>query len=151
MSFLNAMVFRSAVFSAALTASLGPGEGTELLPPLPLSDTGVVDAPPLGAGCALPSPGPLRKSLLIVRNTVRSDVGPYDVALPGYATDSSDAAHDTYRPYLIRAKPGDTLRIDLVNELEVVTTKNGVETADNVINLHTHGLVVSPRPRSAIL
>jgi FtsP/CotA-like multicopper oxidase with cupredoxin domain len=140
------MGFRSAVFIVALTASLSPGEATELLPPLFLSDTGVVNAPPLGAGCALPSPGPLSKSLLIVRNTVRSDVGPYNVTLPGYATDSTDAAHDTYRPYLIRAKPGDTLRIDLVNELEVVTTKNGVETADNVINLHTHGLVVSPRP-----
>jgi FtsP/CotA-like multicopper oxidase with cupredoxin domain len=129
-----------------LTALISSGEATELLAPLPLSDTGVVDAPTLGAGCTLSSPGPLRKSLLFIRDTVRSDVGPYNVKLPGYATDSSDAAHDTYRPYLIRAKPGDTLRIDLVNELDVVTAQNGVESADNVINLHTHGLVVSPRP-----
>jgi FtsP/CotA-like multicopper oxidase with cupredoxin domain len=146
MSYLRTMVFRSTLFSVALTASLSSGEATELLAPLTLLDTGVIDAPPLGSGCALPSPGPLRKSLLFVRDTVRPDVGPYNVTLPGYATTSGDAAHDTYRPYLIRANPGDTLRIDLVNELGVVTTQNGVETADNVINLHTHGLVVSPRP-----
>src|SRR5579871_3983546 len=119
MSSLSAIVFRSTLFFVMLTALISSGEATELLAPLPLSDTGVVDAPPSGAGCALPSPGPLRKSLLFVRDTVRSDVGPYNVKLPGYATDSTDAAHDTYRPYLIRSKPGDTLRIDLVNKLDV--------------------------------
>jgi FtsP/CotA-like multicopper oxidase with cupredoxin domain len=52
---------------------------------------------------------------------------------------SRDAEHYSYRPYLISAKPGDTLRVDLVNKL-------GTEAADNLINLHTHGSVVSPRP-----
>lgn len=134
-------------FNLALIASLVDVRADELLPPLTLSTTGVVDQPPPGPGCTLPAPGPLSKSLLIVRDTVRSDVGPYQVKLPGYATDPNDATHDSYRPYLIRAKPGDTLRIDLANAIDAISKDaDGSETADNVINLHTHGLVVSPRP-----
>ena len=72
----------------------------------------------------------------MVRNSLRNDVGPYSVTLPGYATDGTQ---ESYRPFLIKAKPGDTLRIDLVNQLNEADS-------DNIVNLHTHGLIVAPRP-----
>ena len=70
----------------------------------------------------------------MVRNSLRNDVGPYSVTLPGYAT---DGIQDSYRPFLIKAKPGDTLRIDLVNQLNEVDS-------DNVVNLHMHGVINAP-------
>jgi FtsP/CotA-like multicopper oxidase with cupredoxin domain len=145
MCFCGTMVLRCTFFGLLLTAPLTLVKADDLQPPLPMS-TGVVDAPPLGSGCTLPAAGPLQKSLLIVRDTTRT-IGPYTVKLPGYATDPNDTAHDSYRPYLIRAKPGDSLRLDLANQMSVVTTNsNGDETAQNFVNTHFHGLVVSPRP-----
>jgi FtsP/CotA-like multicopper oxidase with cupredoxin domain len=145
MCFCGTMVLRCTFFGLLLTAPLTLVKADDLQPPLPMS-TGVVDAPPLGSGCTLPAAGPLQKSLLIVRDTMRT-IGPYTVKLPGYATDPNDTAHDSYRPYLIRAKPGDSLRLDLANQMSVVTTNsNGDETAQNFVNTHFHGLVVSPRP-----
>lgn len=111
------------VFCLLLHGPLTSVEASDLKPPLPLS-TEVVDEPPLGPGCTLPAAGPLQKSLLIVRNTPRI-VGPYTVKLPGYATDPNDTAHDSYRPFLIRAKLKDSLRVDLANQLPVVTTNDG--------------------------
>src|ERR1700730_15561212 len=113
------VIFRFVVFCLLLHGPLTSVKADDLMPPLSLS-TGVVDEPPLGPGCTLPAAGPLQKSLLIVRDTPRI-VGPYKVKLPGYATDPNDTANDSYRPYLIRAKPGDSLRVDLANQLPVVT------------------------------
>lgn len=43
-------------FNLALIASLVDVRADELLPPLTLSTTGVVDQPPPGPGCTLPAP-----------------------------------------------------------------------------------------------
>jgi hypothetical protein len=123
MYYCGKVIFGFMVFCLLLHGPLTSGEADDLKPPLLLS-TEVVDEPPLDPGCTLPAAGPLQKSLLIVRDTPRI-VGPYTVNLPGYATDPNDTAHDSYRPFLIRAKPGDSLRLDLANQLPVVTTNDG--------------------------
>jgi FtsP/CotA-like multicopper oxidase with cupredoxin domain len=110
----------------------------ELKPPLVPSPDINPDPVP-GVGCTLPKPGPVVRAQLVVRNSSRNDVGPYRVTLPGYATGRTDKGEDSYRPFLIKAKPGDTLRIDLVNQLDE-------SDPDNIVNLHTHGLIVAPRP-----
>ena len=125
-----AFAFAFAYIAAALSFA------DELQPPLiPSTDVSADPAP--SAGCALSAPsGPVVKAKLVVRNSLRNDVGPYSVTLPGYAT---DGIQDSYRPFLISARPGDTLRIDLVNQLDD-------PDPDNIVNLHTHGLIVAPRP-----
>jgi FtsP/CotA-like multicopper oxidase with cupredoxin domain len=125
------------VWATAISVSVAIGvcSADELKPPLePSQDVGPDPAP--GAGCPLSKPAQVVKAKLVVRNSLRNDVGPYSVTLPGYAT---DGIQDSYRPFLIKAKPGDTLRIDLVNQL-------GDLDPDNIVNLHTHGLIVAPRP-----
>src|SRR5205807_899711 len=86
----------------------------------------------------------VRAASLMVRNTVRPDVGPYRVTLPGYATEQ-DPNGDHYAPFVIEVRPGDTLRVDLRNLLDASFASDGVR--DNV-NLHMHGMVVSPTPPS---
>ena len=125
------------VWAGAISVSVAIGvcSADELKPPLePSSDISPDPVP--GAGCPLSKPAQVVKAKLVVRNSPRNDVGPYSVKLPGYATDKIE---DSYRPFLIRAKPGDTLRIDLVNQLDD-------PDSDNIVNLHTHGLIVAPRP-----
>ncbi|HJX85590.1 MAG TPA: multicopper oxidase domain-containing protein, partial [Candidatus Angelobacter sp.] len=76
---------------------------------------------------------------LIIRDSIRHDVGPYRVRLPGYATDIFDSGHDSYAPLRMEVCPGDTLQIDLINQLSV-----GYYQPET--NLHTHGLIVHPTP-----
>ena len=121
----------------------------ELQPPTLFSAGGSAISPssasssPPGAltNCpSLPPAGPTKSGQLIIRDTDRPDVGPYTVKLPGYTTDLRSAVKDSYRPYLVTAFPGNTLRFDIVNQLSTSELMGGV------VNLHTHGLVVSPRP-----
>jgi FtsP/CotA-like multicopper oxidase with cupredoxin domain len=84
----------------------------------------------------------VRAASLIVRNTVRPDVGPYRVTLPGYATEGD--ATDHYAPFVIEAQPGDTLRVDLRNMLDASFN----DGKHDIVNLHMHGMVVSPTPAS---
>lgn len=125
-------------------------QAAELLQPLPLSTAGVsvagdADAagPPgsLTTCPALASPtGPVVPGRLVIRNTDRPDVGSYTVKLPGYSTSLEVLDYDSYRPFLVTAMPGDTLRFDVVNQL-------GADAPlDGVVNLHTHGLITSPQP-----
>ena len=76
----------------------------------------------------------------MIRDTDRPDVGPYAVSLPGYASNVGASAQDVYRPFVVEASPGDTLRFDIVNQLDSSAALGGV------VNLHTHGLITSPRP-----
>jgi FtsP/CotA-like multicopper oxidase with cupredoxin domain len=110
----------------------------ELKPPL-VPSSAISPDPVPGAGCTLPKQGLVVPAQLAVRNSSRNDVGPYRVTLPGYAKVAADKGEDSYRPFLIRGKPGDTLRIDLANQLDE-------SDPDNIVNLHTHGLIVAPRP-----
>ncbi len=125
-----------------------PGRAAELVQPVLLSATGEAANPAVPAGCTLLGPeSTVRYARLIVRNTVRHDVGPYAVQLPGYATNLSDPSNDSYAPTLIAANPGDTLRIDLVNQLVGSdSTPNAAEDQPLglEINLHTHGLITQP-------
>jgi FtsP/CotA-like multicopper oxidase with cupredoxin domain len=126
---------------ASLCLSVGVAFADELKPPVvPQSD--VSSSMEEGAGCTLAPPGPIVGVRLFVRNSERGDVGPYRVKLAGYALGSTDEGQDTFRPLVVRAKPGDTLRFDLTNQLDAADPS----LADNVVNLHTHGLIVAPRP-----
>jgi FtsP/CotA-like multicopper oxidase with cupredoxin domain len=118
--------------------------------------------------CGLNKPSHIVGARLIVRNTLRP-IGPYVVRLPGYTTADDEtplprapgqtypegADLDYFAPMELHAKPGDTLRIDLVNQLldseTVPDDPNFTQTAvvnsnDRMVNLHTHGLIVKPRP-----
>ena len=99
---------------------------------LPLLDAGF-------SGCPA-DPQPQQRSInLITRESMRHDVGPFSVRLPGYATTPSDMGHDSYVPLRIEACRGDTLRFALSNKL--LPAYYQPET-----NLHTHGLIVRPAP-----
>ena len=116
-------------------------QGAELQQPIPLRAVGLVSSPPSDPSCpALPLHGPIEAGRLVIRDTDRPDVGPYTVKLPGYGTSATPGAQDLYRPLLVTAEPGDTLRFDMVNQLGTDAEFGGA------VNLHTHGLVVSPRP-----
>ncbi|MBE7157870.1 MAG: multicopper oxidase domain-containing protein [Rhodospirillales bacterium] len=125
-------------------------EAAELQQPIPLYAAGVSTEASPGASdppgsrdtCAtLPPPtGNVDPGLLVIRDTDRPDVGPYTVTLPGYASDPSSSAQDVYRPFLITTMPGDTLRIDINNQLA------SNEALGGAVNLHTHGLITNPRP-----
>ena len=115
-----------------------PAGAAELLDPVPLRTTGLSANPTPPSGCTPAAEGPLDEFRLITRNTVRPDVGPYAVRLPGYASNPATTAGDSYRPYLVQANPGDTIRLDLVNQLG----------AGDEVNVHFHGLIVSPHSTS---
>ena len=92
-----------------------------------------------------PVTGQVQGGRLVIRDTDRPDVGPYTVKLPGYGTGlGGDTDQHFYRPFLATAQPGDALRFDIVNQLEPGMGHGGHQ--GNVANLHTHGLIVSPRP-----
>lgn len=111
-------------FSALLLAFLAvPAAAAELREPRPLLTT----AQPAGA-C-----GPGAAIGLVLRESLRPDVGPYAVSLPGYGQ-GEDAAADRYAPYMMRIAGGQELRVALRNGL-----------LDEPANLHTHGLITAPR------
>jgi Multicopper oxidase len=80
-----------------------------------------------------------RNVRLFARESMRHDVGPYSVLLPGYSTNKTDSGHDSYAPLRIEACRGDTLQIALVNQLPAAYYQPDT-------NLHTHGLIVTPTP-----
>ena len=143
---------RAASTVAAITCLLAAtgARAAELQQPTQLHTAGLPTNPPPGAvnppgsstACpALSSPaGPVDPGRLVIRDTDRPDVGPYTVKLPGYGTDPASSAQDSYRPFVVTASPGDTLRFDVVDQL------GASEPLGGVVNLHTHGLIVSPRP-----
>ncbi|HEY4918467.1 MAG TPA: multicopper oxidase domain-containing protein [Xanthobacteraceae bacterium] len=98
------------------------------------------DLPRLDPGNTCPvEPTPQTRAVkLIVRNSLRHDVGPFSVMLPGYATNASSPDSDSYAPMRIEACRGDTLAIDLTDQLD-----NFYQPATN---LHTHGLITPPNP-----
>jgi FtsP/CotA-like multicopper oxidase with cupredoxin domain len=63
------------------------------------------------------------------------DIGPFAVPLDGYVTSSDPTP--SYRPFLLKANPGGSLVMDFVVDPSVGAV---------VSNLHTHGLIVRPRP-----
>ena len=99
-------------------------------------------SPPGSSTTCAPLPPPVNGIVpgqLVVRDGISPDVGPYAVRLPGYSTGLGAANRQRYRPFLFQAQPGASLRFDVVNQLDPGTPED--ET-----NIHTHGLVVAPRP-----
>lgn len=133
-----------------LFAAIPGAKAAELQQPTPLFAGGLPTGPspgatdPPGSLATCPALPPLAGLVspgrLVIRDTNRPDVGPYAVTLPGYAADPASAAADSYRPFLIAAAPGDTLRLDVVNQL------GANEPLDGAVNLHVHGIIASPRP-----
>lgn len=128
-----------------------PVSAAELLPPLLLETSGMQAVPPdtapnppgsLSTCANQPAPDRVHYGRLVLRNTVFDDVGPYAVHMPGYGrvTSVEDRPVFTYKPSLVTAEPGDTLRFDLVNDLHTGDLGGGNN------NFHTHGLIVSPHP-----
>jgi FtsP/CotA-like multicopper oxidase with cupredoxin domain len=129
-----------ATLAPGAPASLAPrAAAAELLDPVALLSGGLAANPSPASGCTPAAEGHVDEFRLIARNTARPDVGPYTVQLPGYASNPSSAAGDTYRPYLLQASPGDTIRLDLTNQLG----------AGDEVNVHFHGLIVAPHSASA--
>ena len=115
------------------------------LPAVALPGTASPDATdPPGSASTCPALAPPVGSVIpgriAIRSTDRPDVGPYTVTLPGYANGSGTPGQDSYRPFVVNAMPGDTLRFDIVNQLSSNDALGGT------VNLHTHGLITSPRP-----
>lgn len=122
--------------TAILVGLLAPALAADLQPPRALDTARPSPLRPPGPGCPVGASGiPFRGAPLVVRDALRADVGPYKVELPGYST----GAENAYRPFLVRAQPGQTLRFRIRNELP-----SAPKMAD-AVSLHTHGLIVSPR------
>ncbi|MGI4977951.1 MAG: multicopper oxidase domain-containing protein [Janthinobacterium lividum] len=139
----------AALAALATSSLLAPSRAAELLPPIPLATGGLAANPsPPGSGCTPAAEGHVDEFLAVVRSSPRPDVGPYTVTLPGYSSNPGSAAGDSYRPFLIQASPGDTIRFDLVNQLTAADTINNdplISAAESVeANVHFHGLIVSP-------
>ncbi len=134
---------------AVLCVTAVPALAAELQPPRLLDTPGLVQTPIAGPGCPpVPALGPRRPARLVIRQAARPDVGPYTVVLPGYGTNPAPGTDDLYRPFLIEAQAGNTLRFDIVNQLAGSgMAGSGMDASgmDGVVNLHTHGLIVSPR------
>ena len=137
-----------AVGCLSVFGALG-ARGAELQQPVPFPSPSLSPGPSPGSSIPIgatacdslgPPPGPVVPLQLVVRNTDRPDVGPYTVRLPGYGTNVAPNSPQFYRPFLIHANAGDSLRFDVVNQLDTGSLN------ENDTNLHTHGLVVMPRP-----
>ncbi len=137
-------------YALLLAASTTDARAAELQQPVPLYAAGLpteaspdaTDPPGSLTTCPATAPltGLVSPGRLVVRDTDRPDVGPYTVTLPGYAANPVSAASDSYRPFLLGVLPGDTLRLDLVNQLGTSEPLGGA------VNLHMHGIITSPRP-----
>jgi FtsP/CotA-like multicopper oxidase with cupredoxin domain len=131
-------------FGTMLLASSSAVPAAELRQPVQPNAGSVSPLLQVPPGCPpVPVGKTVRAASLMVRNTMRPDVGPYRVTLPGYATEQ-DPNGDHYAPFVIETQPGDTLRVDLHNQLDASVPNDG----HAIVNLHMHGVVVSPTPAS---
>ncbi|RVT91584.1 hypothetical protein EOD42_21690 [Rhodovarius crocodyli] len=113
----------SRIFVLLLALIAVPAAGAELREPRILAAS-----PQPDSACG---PGPAIG--LLLRESLRPDVGPYAVALSGYGQ-GADPAADRYAPFMLRLAGGQRARIALRNGL-----------VDEPANLHTHGLFTAPR------
>ena len=143
------------LLASLLCVAAGPQVlGAELQQPIPLHTPGLSlgatpgSSSPPGSVTGCPSLPPPANGIvpgqLVVRNGTSPDVGPYSVQLPGYSTGLGANNQQLYRPFVVQAEPGSSLRFDVVNQLDTGSL------GENDTNLHTHGLIVSPRPCTPI-
>ena len=118
-------------------AGVGPAVAEALLPPLRPAAADVQFNP---ASCGKAAAGTVSAAHLVAKTADRT-VGPYTVSLDAF---SNPGGPDTYRPILIEADAGSTLRIDLDNQLAPRAGQDGPPLS--FTNLHTHGLIVRPTP-----
>ncbi len=129
---------RGVLLVLLLALGLAPwARGEELAQPVFPASKDVAFDP---QGCHRPTLGAVAAAHLVATSGDRR-IGPYLVRLDSLVNPELDQAQG-YRPILIAADPGSTLRIDLENRL--AHGKDDAQLA--VTNLHTHGLIVSPTP-----
>jgi FtsP/CotA-like multicopper oxidase with cupredoxin domain len=125
----------SFLFTGALLVVAGPVLADELQPPVVIAATPGATPPQPPHGCP-PVPhltGGVTVATVNVQRAAR-DIGPFSVPLDGYVIPGSPPS---YSPFLIKADPGGSLVMDFVVDPSVGAV---------VSNLHTHGLIVKPRP-----
>jgi FtsP/CotA-like multicopper oxidase with cupredoxin domain len=121
---------------AAILLFCGPALAGELEDPVTIQPTAGARPPQPAPGCpAVPrlNAGVTLTSIIVKR--ADREIGPFAVPLDGYVTPSDKSP--SYRPFLLKADPGGSLVMDLVVDPSVGAV---------VSNLHTHGLIVRPRP-----
>jgi FtsP/CotA-like multicopper oxidase with cupredoxin domain len=128
---------RSIAFSLAVALVLigAPALADPLPDPVIIAPTPGATPPPPPPGCpAVPGlSGGVTVTSIMVKRADRA-IGPFAVQLDGYVTPSESPS---YRPFLLKADPGGSLVLDFVVDPSVGAV---------VSNLHTHGLIVRPRP-----
>jgi FtsP/CotA-like multicopper oxidase with cupredoxin domain len=121
---------------AAIFLFCEPGLAGELEEPVMIQPTAGAKPPQPAPGCpAVPglSAGVTVTSIMVKR--AERAIGPFAVPLDGYIIPLDKSP--SYRPFLLKADPGGSLVMDFVIDPSVGAV---------VSNLHTHGLIVRPRP-----
>lgn len=114
-----------------------PAPADELQGPVVIAPTPGAKPPAPPRGCPpVPSlSADVTMTPIMVTRAARS-IGPFSVELDGYVTPSEPPPY-SYRPFLLMANPGGSLVLDFVVDPSVGAL---------ISNLHTHGLIVKPRP-----
>ena len=118
-----------------LLLAAGPALAGELQGPVVIAQTPGAKPPTPPPGCP-PVPtlsAGVTMTSIALRRAARA-IGPFSVQLDGYVT---PAEPPSYRPFLLMADPGGSLVLDFVVDPSVGAV---------ISNLHTHGLIVKPRP-----
>jgi FtsP/CotA-like multicopper oxidase with cupredoxin domain len=129
------LCFLTLLFGCGLLSD-NPAPAAELLPPIIIPPSAGAKPPLPALGCPpVPSlSADVTVTSIMIKRADR-DIGPFAVPLDGYVTSSDPTP--SYRPFLLKANPGGSLVMDFVVDPSVGAV---------VSNLHTHGLIVRPRP-----
>ena len=129
------MRYASLCLGGLLLLIVGAASAAELQGPVVIAPTPGAKPPLPPAGCP-PIPNlsaDVTMTSIALRRAART-IGPFSVDLDGYVTPSEPPS---YRPFLLLADPGGSLVLDFVVDPSVGAV---------ISNLHTHGLIVKPRP-----
>lgn len=152
----RAVVGRAAVLAGALVGGPASGDAHEGHGSTPAATPDASTATPLAAGAAvarmaLPVPEVIASVDGVLATTLRPAVSHVDMGAPQLVT--TYAYNGVVPGPTWEIRPGDTLRIDLVNDLPPLHGHHGEADltrphAWTTTNLHTHGLHVSPEGNS---
>jgi hypothetical protein len=129
------MRYASLSLGGLLLLIVGAASAAELQGPVVIGPTPGAKPPMPPAGCP-PIPrlsADVTMTSIVLRRAART-IGPFSVELDGYVTSNEPPS---YRPILLLADPGGSLVLDFVVDPSVGAV---------ISNLHTHGLIVKPRP-----
>ena len=123
-------------FAAIVLLVSTQARADKLQDPVIIEPTAGAIPPRPAPGCpAVPAlSGGVTVTSIMIKRAPR-DIGPFAVPLNGYVTPSDPSP--SYRPFLLKVDPGGSLVTDFIVDPSVGAV---------VSNLHTHGLIVRPRP-----